>query len=260
MVKLSFLLRFSGLNMKKDRSCIVQKKFMVAIYALLIGVCFFPFSIQGEHISHEINVTNAKIINEDHYLAGVDSEVLFNCSVYQGDIINFTWDFGDGSTAIQPDTDHKYSDKGSFYTTLTVTDNDGNQDAVTKIITIKNLSPTADFTVSSTEVEIDETVQFTDKSSDPEEKTLQYQWEFGDGLSSTQRNPQHDYSEPGQYTVELTVTDDERASNTKSIMIEVEETQDGDGFRIPGFPYASIALAIILVVITLGFFKKNSFL
>jgi PKD repeat protein len=170
------------------------------------------------------------------------------------------WDFGDGSTSIQPDTDHKYSDKGSFYATLTVTDNDGNQDAVTKIITIKNLSPTADFTVSSTEVEIDETVQFTDKSSDPEEKTLLYQWEFGDGLSSTQRNPQHDYSEPGQYTVELTVTDDERATNTKSIMIEVEETQDGDGFRIPGFPYASIALGIILVVITLGYFKKNSFL
>src|SRR5262249_58464996 len=49
-------------------------------------------------------------------------------------------------------------------------------------------------------------VQFTGSgSSDPEFTTLLYNWDFGDGGSSTQANPQHTYPIPGTYTRTPTV-------------------------------------------------------
>ncbi len=45
-------------------------------------------------------------------------------------------------------------------------------------------------------------VAFTDGTAGPVEKWL---WEFGDGKTSTERNPQHVYEKPGEYVVTLNV-------------------------------------------------------
>lgn len=47
------------------------------------------------------------------------------------------------------------------------------------------------------------TVQFTDKSQGP---AATWQWDFGDGTTSTEQNPSHVYSDAGTYTVTLTVS------------------------------------------------------
>jgi len=46
-------------------------------------------------------------------------------------------------------------------------------------------------------------------SYDPDGDTVSYHWDFGDGFASEEPNPIHDYREPGDYIVVLTVTDDE---------------------------------------------------
>ncbi|MDD1678259.1 MAG: PKD domain-containing protein [Methanomicrobiales archaeon] len=46
------------------------------------------------------------------------------------------------------------------------------------------------------------TVQFTDESS---EDNLSYFWEFGDGNTSEEIDPQHTYAEPGRYNVSLRI-------------------------------------------------------
>lgn len=46
-----------------------------------------------------------------------------------------------------------------------------------------------------------------DASSDPDDPTLTYAWTFGDGGTSTAKNPNHIYADNGSYTVELTVSD-----------------------------------------------------
>ncbi len=49
-------------------------------------------------------------------------------------------------------------------------------------------------------------VQFTDTSKPGTSPIVSWLWEFGDGTTSTERNPSHTYYESGSYTVSLTVT------------------------------------------------------
>ena len=57
------------------------------------------------------------------------------------------------------------------------------------------------------------TVQFTDQSTGP---VVSWAWDFGDGGSSSSRNPSHVYARAGQYTVSLTVTGFGSSSSTRT--------------------------------------------
>lgn len=73
---------------------------------------------------------------------------------------------------------------------------------------IVNPAPVADF--ASTEVCKGVTTVFTDSSSD----AVNYKWSFGDGNSSTQKNPQHLYTQAGSYNVMLIVTSNKLCVDT----------------------------------------------
>jgi len=46
-------------------------------------------------------------------------------------------------------------------------------------------------------------------------------WDFGDGVTSTERNPMHLYAAPGKFVVTLTATDDNGATAEKTGKVEV---------------------------------------
>ncbi len=56
-------------------------------------------------------------------------------------------------------------------------------------------------------------------SSDPEGKPLTYAWTFGDGGTSTAANPTHTYTQPGQYSVRLTVSDGVNTTNSPPLTV-----------------------------------------
>ena len=64
----------------------------------------------------------------------------------------------------------------------------------------------ADFEASPTQGKAPLEVNFTDKST-PAGSVVSWQWDFGDGGTSTEQNPTHQYNDPGWYTVKLTVSD-----------------------------------------------------
>lgn len=66
---------------------------------------------------------------------------------------------------------------------------------------VASCSPELPKAIFSYEVE-ELTVTFTNLSKD----AVSYQWEFGDGQTSTEANPVHTYAENGSYTVTLTAT------------------------------------------------------
>jgi PKD repeat protein len=58
------------------------------------------------------------------------------------DIVNWSWDFGDGNTSYQRNTSHEYSSYGEYNVTLTVTDNESNNDTFYQMIYIDSVPPT----------------------------------------------------------------------------------------------------------------------
>jgi len=112
------------------------------------------------------------------------------------------WNFGDGSKSFVQNPTHKYSKSGVYTVSLTVKNAKGSN-TVTKTDYITVITkPVSNFTSSVTSGKAPLTVTFTDKSTGTPGV---WKWSFGDGTTSTLKNPTHEYSKAGVYTVSLTV-------------------------------------------------------
>jgi carboxypeptidase T len=85
--------------------------------------------------------------------------------------------------------------------------------------TAGNSDPTSNFNTSTNLLN----VILTDTSSDSDGSITNWDWDFGDGNTSNLQNPNHDYSVAGTYTISLTVTDNEDATNVSSQNVTVAE-------------------------------------
>jgi PKD repeat protein len=112
---------------------------------------------------------------------------------------SWQWSFGDGSNSTVRNPIHTYSGTGSFTVTLAASNAAGTATA-NKVVTIApGKPPKSAFTFTVT----GQQVNFVDTSTDAPETWL---WSFGDGASSSSRNPIHTYSAAGAYTVTLKVS------------------------------------------------------
>jgi PKD repeat protein len=85
-----------------------------------------------------------------------------------------------------------------------------------------NLPPTVAASATPAEGPAPFTVTFSSTgSADPEGQSVSYLWNFGDGAVSTAANPVHVFSQDGQYTASLTVSDGEAATSSGPLLITV---------------------------------------
>ena len=135
----------------------------------------------------------------------VGIEVQFT-DLSSGNPTSWLWQFGDGSSSPLQSPVYTYLTPGVYTVMLTVSDENGiSSDSATQIITVQGSSTpvVADF---KTEVTNGTNVQFIDLSSGF--GIISWVWDFGDGSTSTERNPKHTYLKEGTYKVSLTVSNE----------------------------------------------------
>ena len=125
-----------------------------------------------------------------------------------GTITSYEWDFNnDGMVDSRIKNPLKFFTSAGEYTVqLTVRGPDGTDQEVKNQyidVTAKPLRPIAFFSANTLSGAAPLNVTFTDKSYNNPDS---YLWKFGDGTTSTLKNPSHTYSVPGYYKVSLTAS------------------------------------------------------
>lgn len=141
-----------------------------------------------------------------------------------GDVVSRLWNFGDGASSTATDPVHVYSQPGLYSVSLTVTT--ANAEETTRKaawITVGNPAPTTDFEASATNLYEGDSVIFTNLSVAAGEPIESILWDFGDGRTSTELRPSHQYTTAGVFTVSLTVaTANASKTETKPNFIVVQ--------------------------------------
>jgi PKD repeat protein len=135
--------------------------------------------------------------------------------VFDG-VVNRYWNYGDGSSAQYfPDRTHVYGKDGMFTAVLGIIDGDGTHETGSTLITVLDSTPDPDFTADVLEGDAPLTVLYTDVTPLTPDVPFAYEWNFGDGSPvATEKSPVHVYSSPGNFTVTLTVTDNDGSQNS----------------------------------------------
>jgi gliding motility-associated-like protein len=103
-----------------------------------------------------------------------------------------------------PPFQHSYTNPGRFSVKLITIDNIGCTDSITKVNTILISKPEAIFRSADSVSCTNKPVRFQNLSTGP---VLTYHWDFGDGQSSLQQNPIHNYAAEGVYNISLAIED-----------------------------------------------------
>ena len=122
----------------------------------------------------------------------------------KGDIAAWQWEFGDGTVGRDQNPEHEYTSPGTYAVKLIVT-GPGGKAAHTQTDAVVVAAPklVARLAANPVSGEAPLTVAFSDQSVGA---VGSWSWKFGDGGTSREQNPTHEYTSPGVYTVKLTVT------------------------------------------------------
>jgi len=157
---------------------------------------------------------------ESSEIVDTDVVIYFNASEsydLDGFIVSYFWNFGDNANATGAIVNHTYADDGVYTVALTVTDDDGATTSTNATKTVLNRPPVAIFTESAETVYTHEVIYFNASDSyDLDGTIVSYFWDFGDGINATGEVIEHAYVDDGNYTVTLTITDDDSATNSTS--------------------------------------------
>lgn len=133
---------------------------------------------------------------------------------------NFTWLFGDGSTALGSAVSHAYTGPGTYTVLLYI--NDSASLSVVRSIAITVVrAPTASIFVQANVTDIGVPVHLAGQTQFGV-APFAYSWDFGDGGTGTLLNANHTYSVAGAFSVTFTVTDADGVVASATLLLTVE--------------------------------------
>ena len=140
-------------------------------------------------------------------------------SVFISTVNAWEWDFGDnfGTSSLQNPT-YQYQQAGTYSTELIVQTDAGCSDTVVKPVYV-NPVPVID--ISGIDTCLNDETTFTNNSSPQDNTISSWEWDFGDGNSTSGVTAAHTYQDFGTFTVSLTATTDSGCVATGTTDIDV---------------------------------------
>ena len=133
----------------------------------------------------------------------------------------YAWDFGDGSTSNEMNPSHSYFSEGNYSASLTVTDSKNTASENSVYITVECPKLVVVASANPTSGTVPLSVEFSGSATGGCPNHT-FAWNFGDGSTSSERNPIHVYETEGDYSALLTVTDSKNNKQQKSVSIKAE--------------------------------------
>lgn len=195
-------------------------------------VCLTIYAEGGcEHtecITIEITADGADCHANFEYGGDCLEQHFYNTSDVEGDIVSYTWYFGDGEESDDENPVHAYADAGVYTVCLIIETSTGCVDYICMDIEVSDCSGdcSASFEVTAT----DGLNIHVFGSVEPEFGTVTYTWYWGDGTTTTETgssagsDPWHEYDEPGEYEVCLHIETGSGCVDEICTVIVVEES------------------------------------
>ncbi len=153
----------------------------------------------------------------------------------KGTIVNYEWDFGDGSQVqVGRSVSHIYNTPGTYTVTLRVREDTGKEAETTAEVEAKSVSSIPEADIKSDPPageggvisgELPFTIAFdASGSTDADEDIVEYEWDFGlDSATQVGQKVDYTYETAGAHTVTLVVRDSEGQENSATVKVEVAE-------------------------------------
>ena len=202
------------------------------------GVYNVTLQVKDDNNSIDTDTTTATVVDSNTepvadaggpYFGIINETIYFNGSKSydpDGEIVNYTWSFGDGQKGYGVAPEYKYVNNGTFTVTLTVTD-DGektNKSSTFAFIALENMPPDRPEITITQSVENPNLVILTAVAHDPNNDNIKYfvSWDNGDNTTSpmfpsgTLLTTQYTYYFKGVYNVTVSAIDEHNASSEKA--------------------------------------------
>lgn len=147
---------------------------------------------------------------------------------FQDESVNATawqWDFGDGNTSTEQNPTHTFYELPAKDVKLIVTNENGCKVSSKQVM---SFIFSASFEVDQNEICQDDVVQFSAISDD----AVRWSWDFGDGNSSTERNPLHHYESAGVFDVQLIAENNSGCADTVLMQQYIEVSPYKADFKL----------------------------
>ncbi|HMU47470.1 MAG TPA: PKD domain-containing protein [Chitinophagaceae bacterium] len=165
------------------------------------GIILLAAIVMVQACSNKENNTNssakAKFVVSGYDVPIPATVTFFNTS---SNATSYKWYFGDGTTSTEFNPTHTYTTIGTYFLKL-VANGPSGADSVCKVLYLSNVEPNK----SSFSYFMDRCegipVNFSFYSLNPQ--SLYYAWDFGGGITSTEKNPVIQYGATGSYTIKF---------------------------------------------------------
>ncbi|MFN8286245.1 MAG: PKD domain-containing protein [Chitinophagales bacterium] len=147
----------------------------------------------------------------DTVCEGVTTLFTNSSTINSGSITNYAWSFGDGNTDTQTNPTHTYTTAATYSAQL-IAQSDNNCYDTATVPVIVNAKPVVAYTTGP--VCQGQSTNFTNNTTISNGTIAQWQWDLGDGQTSTVQSPTHIYSTQGTYSVTLLAVSDNNCADS----------------------------------------------